>query len=198
MINNLPTIFKDIQSYIDKPILTGSMAILWYLNELNINKNITPNDYDFIFMGKQVDELRNKKMLINNQECYTQQNIPNTSLTYSCNKFSFDISRVLHTVNYITHNNINIININDLKNEYLLLDDFDEKYDKARDKIKIIDEIIEYINKNDLQDEYGITKKNNDFNNLELIKEIACNLFGDSDNEHNVSCNLFGFSDDEY
>lgn len=190
MINNLSEIYKGVQEHINEPlILTGSMAIFWYLIELNINKNITPNDYDFVFTGKALDNIRHSKMEIQinnkNNTFTTQQNVPNTSLTFNSNNLSFDISRVLHKVRYSTHNNINIINIYDLKKDYEMLDDFDEKYESATEKINIINEIIDNIKKNNLENKFNIDKQNNNSSeNYELIKEISCNLFGDSDEEY--------------
>ena len=190
--SELINIYQMVQNYYTtttKPILTGSGAIAYLLNYLDMNEDlaslstigINPHDLDFLYLSKT--GLPNPNRIGNFYIDPLQKT--ETSVTYNFKNpinyiESFDVTRI-DSIKYFELNHINIINLNHLSSFYT--SDFLDEEDKIKkDTLKknLVKKIIEKIKSENREEEFGLARTTA----TGEIKKKSSNLFGDeSDNE---------------
>jgi hypothetical protein len=181
--NELSNIYSLVNSRYGDVVLTGSASITYLLGELGMDdelNNFKPNDLDFFYKSKY---WKPNPETIGNYKIKSGQEAE-SSITYnliSGDNFikSFDISKV-SDVKSFNLNGIEIINLNRLKSDYT--PDFttaEERIEKDKYKIALIDKIIKKISSNGEFHKYGLGD-----NITTRPKRNSSSMFGDdSDNE---------------
>ena len=211
---NIYQLVKNSYSTDVDPILTGSGAIAYILNYLSMNEDldnlvsyqINPHDLDFLYISKTGLINPDKLGIFNINPAQKRE----TSVTFTIGSESagnyiksFDVTKI-DRVKYFKINTINIINLKSLSSFYTsdFLDD-EEKIQKDRLKKNLIKKIIDKIEADGREAEFGFVEEPE---LREKTNKKSSSLFGDgndSDDERPMKSNkkpssLFGDdSDDE-
>ena len=199
---DLNQIFRALNNNYPNVVLTGSGAIVYLLKNLEMYDELNtyiPNDLDFLYKSRT--PAKNKSIILNYKIKAGQEN--ESSVTYNLmtgDNFirSFDIS-IIPDVNSFNLNGIEIINLNRLKSDYRPdLMTPEERIEKDKYKIELINKIITKISSEGRFDDFGlgdnITRRKSNKN--------PKRLFGDDDDDeidfkpNTKYKSMFGATDD--
>lgn len=174
--NDFRKIYKQIENVYPKIVLTGSGAIAYVLKYLGMEedlKKFVPSDADFLYLSKFV--AKNPTEI--GEYHINPKQIAESSVTFNyegndMNVFikKFDVSKI-NNVKYFNLNGINVIDLKTLKSFYVpdILTD-EDRLEKDKIKLEIIDKIINKINLENRQNEFVIVSDDENINKPEQQK----------------------------
>lgn len=205
----LRQIYDAVSSRYPDVIVTGSGVIAYLLNELKMYeefeelKELKPNDLDFLYKSKLGEHNPN---IILDYKIKPEQ-VRETSVTFVLDKTSqnsesryiksFDVSKTDPRTKSFNLNGIEFVNLNKLKSDYV--PDFgtpDERIEKDKRKISLIDKIIQRIGKEGRLNEFGLDD-NVSVRNPKR-KSSLFDDFSDDESENEFNKNLNNLSTDSF
>jgi hypothetical protein len=183
--NEMREIFYNVSNRYPNVVLTGSGAIVYLLKELGMDdelNNIEPGDLDLIYKSRLAEP---NPEIIGNYKIKPGQEYESsvTFVSTEDNKYikSFDVSKTNPNIKSFKFNGIEIIDLNRLKSDYKpSFETPEERIEKDRYKMSVIDKIIQHIGREGRLNEFGLDD----------------NMFVKKDMRHKTS-SLFGNDDDD-
>ncbi len=160
--NELKELFTSVSNNYPEVFLTGSGMIAYLLKKLEMYdelENFIPNDLDFYYKSKMS---KPNVRTINDYKIKPNQ-ITESSVTFLLDSDkpnfikSFDISKTSPNAKSFNLDNVELNNLNNLKSDYKI--DFgtpEERIEKDKYKIKLIDKIIQKIGLEGRLEEFGL------------------------------------------
>lgn len=182
----LEEIFSAVNNRYPDVVLTGSGVIAYLLGELGMHDELVdfkPGDLDFVYKSKF--SVQNPNAIGDYKIKSEQKN--ESSVTFSLindiPKYikSFDVSKTLPNIKSFNFGGIEIIDLNRLKGDYKpSFETPEERIETDRNKINLIEKIIQQIGREGRLNEFGLT----DNITIRDTKRKASSLFGyESDDE---------------
>lgn len=192
--NEMREIFNSVSNYYPNIVLTGSGAIAYLLNEFGMDEELTtfkPGDLDLIYKSRVTE--RNPKMIGEYKIKPGQEYESSVSfiLNTSNNKYikSFDVSKTNPNIKSFNFNGIEIIDLNRLKSDYKpSFETPEERIEKDRYKMSLIDKIIQHIGREGRLNEFGL---DDNVTVREDVKRKPSSLFGNDNDDDNDDTDKF-------
>jgi hypothetical protein len=192
--NEMREIFFNVSNRYPNVVLTGSGAIAYLLKELGIDdelSNFKPGDLDLIYKSRVAEP--NPKMIGDYKIKPGQEYESSVTfmLNTSDNKYikSFDVSKTNPNIKSFKFNGIEIIDLNRLKSDYKpSFETPEERIEKDRYKMNLIEKIIQHIGKEGRLNEFGLD------DNVTVrgdVKRKISSLFGNDDDADNDDTHKF-------
>jgi hypothetical protein len=184
--NELREIFNDVSNRYPNVVLTGSGAIAYLLKELGMDielSNFKPGDLDFIYKSRVAER---NPIMIGDYKIKSGQEYE-SSVSFILDKQlpkyikSFDVSKTNPNIKSFKFNGIEIIDLNRLKSDYKpSFETPEERIDKDRYKMELIDKIIQRIGREGRLNEFRL---DDNVTVREVIKRKPSSLFGNDDTD---------------
>jgi hypothetical protein len=181
----LREIFSAVSNHYPQVVLTGSGAIAYVLSQLGMYngfENFKPGDLDFLYKSKFGEH--NPQMIMEYKIKPGQES--ETSVTFILDKplpkyiKSFDVSKTNPNIKTFNLNGIEIVDLNRLKLDYKpSFETPEERVEKDKRKMELIDKIIQHIGKEGRLHEFGL----DDNVTVRDAKRKNKTLFGDDDDD---------------